>query len=102
MDLPPPPQIKFDVPNLAEAWKKWEKSYDVYRVAKELHKKMDDAQIVMWLYIAGPEAQGIFETFQFGDEESPEDYKDVVRKFPWIYRTSAERIIWKVTFLEKG
>ena len=45
MDLPPPPQIKFDVPNLAEAWKKWQKSYDVYRVAKELHKKMDDVQI---------------------------------------------------------
>lgn len=81
MEFPTPSPMKFDVPNVAEGWKKWEKSFEVYRTAREAFKKPEKVQVALLLHIAGPDAQTIFDTFQFRSGESKEKYSDVLQKF---------------------
>ena len=81
MEIPTPSPMKFDVPNVAEGWKKWEKSFEVYRTAREAFKKPEKVQVALLLHRAGPDAQTIFDTFQFRSGESKEKYSDVLQKF---------------------
>ena len=70
MEFPTPSPMNFDVPNVAEGWKKWEKSFEVYRTAREAFKKPEKVQVALLLHIAGPDAQTFLTRSSSGPEKA--------------------------------
>ena len=58
-----PREVNFNAENLAEEWRRWEKSFRIYYAASELHTKPIATQIAILLNCAGEEARDIFDNF---------------------------------------
>ena len=102
MEFPTPSPMKFDVPNVAESCKKWEKSFEVYRTAHEAFKKPEKVQVALLLHTAGPDAQTIFDTFQFRSGESKDKYSDVLQKFHEYVEPHRNVVYYSDYFLTKS
>ena len=61
----PPSSIAFDACNLDEAWRSWEQQFRTFYTACELNKKPNAVQVAILLHTAGPEAQEVFNQFEF-------------------------------------
>ena len=61
----PPSSIAFDACNLDEAWRSWEQQFRTFYTACELNKKPNVVQVAILLHTAGPEAQEVFNQFEF-------------------------------------
>lgn len=79
LNLRPPPPLSLDG-NLAEKWKKWRKKFEIFMEATESSSKQDDAKIAILLYTLGDEAQELFETFEF-EENEESNYEIVLQTF---------------------
>ena len=77
----PPDVFCFDGPNIAQRWTRWQKQFQTYYKACELGKKDKDVQVAILLHNAGPEAQEIYEQFQYTAEGDKDDYKKVLENF---------------------
>jgi len=76
-----PENIDLHSDNVAERWRKWKRQFEVYYAACELNKKSKETQTAILLHSAGPEAQEIYDTFTWGENEDKHDYKQVLQKF---------------------
>ena len=66
-----PREVNFNAENLAEEWRRWEKSFRIYYAASELHTKPIATQIAILLNCAGEEARDIFDNFSISlDDEN--------------------------------
>ena len=66
-----PREVNFNAENLAEEWRRWEKSFKIYYAASELHTKPIATQIAILLNCAGEEARDIFDNFSISlDDEN--------------------------------
>ena len=66
-----PREVNFNAENLAEEWRRWEKSFRIYYAASELHTKLIATQIAILLNSACEEARDIFDNFNISlDDEN--------------------------------
>ena len=77
--LLPPRDMNFDSPNLADTWRKWIQSWEMYSVATGVSDKTRKVQRATFLHVIGPRGQEINSTFVY-ENENPE-VKDVIKKF---------------------
>lgn len=69
--------------NLASNWKRFKQKFDLFLQAttSKEHPRTESSKAALLLSVAGDDALDAFNTFQFVDGESQEDYETVVRKF---------------------
>ena len=58
-----PRELNTDADNLAEEWRRWEKSFQNYFTAAELKVKSRDTQVAILLNCASEKARDIFHAF---------------------------------------
>ena len=56
-------ELNFNAKNLAEEWRRWEKSFKIYYAAAELGSKTVTRQVAILLNCAGEAARDIFDSF---------------------------------------
>ncbi|KAH7982491.1 hypothetical protein HPB52_005387 [Rhipicephalus sanguineus] len=86
MELRPPEPLQL-TGNLASNWKSFKQKFDLFlqATASKEHPRTESSKAALLLSVAGDDALDAFNTFQFADEESREDYGTVVRKFEAYY-----------------
>ena len=77
----PPDAFNFNGTDVAQRWAKWRKTFETFFTAAEVSQKSAKVQIAILLHTAGEEAQEIHSHFTFTDNENPDDYKVVLKKF---------------------
>ena len=79
--LPPPPILDIHHANAAEKWKKFELAWKNYSRALKLHKEDEDVQVGTLLTVIGPEAQEVYTTFEWNNDDDKEKIKPVLDQF---------------------
>lgn len=77
MDRLHPPQPLELNGNVADQWKRFKQSFNIYRVASGLDTKSKEVQSMTLLHVIGHDAVEVFNTFQWTDEECEECDKHV-------------------------
>ena len=72
-----PELFSFDKP---ADWPRWIRRFDQFRVASQLDKQGDDAEVNMLMYCTGDEANDILKSFTFAEDETM-TYEMVKSKF---------------------
>lgn len=74
--FPPPENFDFSWPG---QWPEWRRRFHQYRIATELNKEDGEVQICILLYSLGKEAEQVYKTFTFleEDKEDLDDYETV-------------------------
>lgn len=67
--LKPPESLDFDSSNLAEDWRRWKQSWDIYSLAARVSSKDENVQCAILLHVAGPGAQQINQNFEYTNDE---------------------------------
>ncbi len=81
--LKPPGELCLEG-NLAENWRKWIQSFELFLIASEIGEKSEKVQCATFPHIAGEEARAIFNTFDFakvGDEHKIDILKDKFKQY---------------------
>ena len=78
--LPPPKPLSF-TGNVAQNFKIFEQSFDIYSCASGLDKKPKKTQASALLHVAGEEAIKVFNGFTWAEEGHKEDPKEIMKKF---------------------
>lgn len=73
----PPEKLDFTRP---EQWPEWRQRFQRYRVATKLNMEDGDVQVSTLLYALGTEAEQVFNTFVFSDDEDVDDFETVLDK----------------------
>ena len=74
----PPEVFNFEQPN---QWPGWKQRFSRFRLADKLNKEDGNVQVSSLIYAMGPEAENIFKTFVFTDEDECDDFDIVMQKF---------------------
>ena len=59
----------FSFDKLAD-WLRWIRRFDRFRVASQLNKQGDDAEVNMLMYCMGDEADDVLKSFTFAEDET--------------------------------
>lgn len=65
--LKPPGELCLEG-NLAENWRKWIQSFELFLIASGISDKSEKVQCATFLHVAGEDARGVFNTFDFAEE----------------------------------
>ena len=68
LSLKPPGPLSFDG-NVAENWKVWYRSWNIFACASELGEKTEPVQCATFLHVAGNQAQHVHSSWTFADGE---------------------------------
>lgn len=74
----PPESFNFSNPT---EWLDWRERFSRFRMASKLYKDNPEVQISALIYAMGKEAEHIFKSFQFADEEDKKKFEKVFEKF---------------------
>ena len=74
------PPENFNFGNPAE-WSDWKERYSRFRMATKLNKYEEEVQISALIYATGREAEHIFKSFGFDNEDDKKDYEIVLEKY---------------------
>ncbi|KAL3056877.1 hypothetical protein OYC64_007371 [Pagothenia borchgrevinki] len=74
----PPANFSFDKPT---EWPDWRQRFERYRLATKLDKDDGRVQVSCLIYAMGNEAENIFKSFTFAEEDDGDDFAVVVGKF---------------------
>ena len=66
--LKPPAPMNFDC-NVSEQWKSFKRAWELFALATQLDSKPEPVQVATFLTVCGPQAQRIFATLTFQDNE---------------------------------
>ena len=77
--IPAPKPLKLDG-NIAENWRRWKKTYELYMTATEKDKKSQKIQCATFLTLAGEAAIAIHETLTF-EETEKDKIEPLIAKF---------------------
>ena len=78
--LPPPKPLSF-TGNVAQNFKSFEQSFDIYSCASGLDKKPKKTRASALLHVAGEDAIKVFNGFTWAEEGHKEDPKEIMKKF---------------------
>jgi len=59
----------------------WAKTFKMYRLASKLNKEEGEVQVATLIYTMGKEAEVIYDSFTFEQEQDKNDYEKVMEKF---------------------
>ena len=76
-----PRELNFNAENLAEEWRRWEKSFKIYYAAAELGSKTVTTQIAILLNCSGEAARDIFDSFGLALDSEDTTCDVVLAKF---------------------
>ena len=76
-----PRELNCNAENLAEEWRRWEKSFKIYYAAAELASKTVITQAAILLHCAGEAARVIFDNFDLGLDSEDTTCDVVLAKF---------------------
>ena len=76
-----PRELNFNAENLAEEWRRWEKSFKIYYAAAELASKTVSTQVAILLNCAGEAARDIFDNFGLAFDSEDTTCDVVLAKF---------------------
>ena len=79
--LPVPKPLNIHSAEAAEEWKHWRKTWENYALATELKDKEAQVLVATPLTIIGNDANRVFETFEWTDENHKTDIEQVLNKF---------------------
>ena len=68
-NLKPPEYLNLEAPNLAEEWRRWKHSWDIYSLASGVSQKDEKIQCAVFLHVAGPGAQQVNDNFKYNDDQ---------------------------------
>ena len=74
----PPANFPFDKPT---EWSDWKQRFERYRLATKLNKDEGEVQVSCLIYAMGNEAENIYKSFTFREEEHRNNFAVVVGKF---------------------
>ncbi|KAL3046446.1 hypothetical protein OYC64_004447 [Pagothenia borchgrevinki] len=74
----PPANFSFDKPT---EWPEWRQRFERYRLATKLDKDDGRVHVSCLIYAMGIEAENIFKSFTFAEEDDGDDFAVVVGKF---------------------
>ena len=74
----PPANFPFDKPT---EWADWKQRFERYRLATKLNKDDGEVQVSCLIYAMGNEAENIYKSFTFTEDENRNDFTTVVAKF---------------------
>lgn len=66
--------------NVAENWRIFKKSYDIFEIALNVHEKKDDTRIAVFLNAAGKDALELFDTLPI-NEDNKKKFDQVIKAF---------------------
>ena len=78
--LKPTGELSFEG-NLAENWRKWIQSFELFLIASEINEKSENVQCATLLHVAGEEARAVFNAFDFDKEGDQHKIDIVIDKF---------------------
>ena len=78
--LKPTGELSFEG-NLAENWRKWIQSFELFLIASEINEKSEKVQCATLLHVAGEEARAVFNAFDFDKEGDQHKIDIVIDKF---------------------
>ena len=79
MELKQPESMSF-LPNAADGWRDFIQRFEFYRDATGLDKAAQKKQCAVMLHVIGKEAQDVYKTFTFTEEEK-DKYDSLSKKF---------------------
>lgn len=74
----PPENFNFEKPG---EWPSWRQRFTRFRSATKLSYEDGDVQVSTLIYAMGNEAENIFKTFDFKEDEDENDYETVLERF---------------------
>ena len=78
MSLKPPRNLNFEG-NVDENYKIWEQQYDIYALAAGVSEKAENIQVATFLHVAGPQAQQVYNSFEFNNVDDKDKIAAVGR-----------------------
>lgn len=64
-----------------EDWPDWWQCFSKYHVAMKLNKEPPEVQVSLLIYSMGQEAEQVYTSFDFREEEEANDYDNVLELF---------------------
>ena len=92
-----PGELSLQTGNVAENWRKWNRTFDYYRRTIKVPTSDVDAVAIL-LNVAGEEAQDVYDNFTYTAEESKEDFDTVWKKFKEYCLPKKNTIYERYTF----
>ncbi|CAI9726668.1 Hypothetical predicted protein [Octopus vulgaris] len=80
-NLPHPKDLDFNQENLAAAWKKWKKEFNLFLIATESDMKPDKVKPSMFLTCIGSKGRDIHFTLDFDSPDEEMNLQTVIEKF---------------------
>ncbi|CAI9714890.1 Hypothetical predicted protein [Octopus vulgaris] len=80
-NLPHPKDLDFNQENLAAAWKKWKKEFNLFLIATESDMKPDKVKTSMFLTCIGSKGRDIHSTLDFDSPDEEMNLQTVIEKF---------------------
>ncbi|CAI9715635.1 K02A2.6-like family member retr-1 [Octopus vulgaris] len=80
-NLPHPKDLDFNQENLAAAWKKWKKEFNLFLIATESDIKPDKVKTSMFLTCIGSKGRDIHSTLDFDSPDEEMNLQTVIEKF---------------------
>ena len=80
-----PRELNFNAENLAEEWRRWEKSFKIYYAAAELASKTVITEVAILLHCAGEAARDMFGNFDLALDSEDTTCDVVLAKFRDYY-----------------
>ena len=94
----PPENFNFEKPG---EWPSWRQRFTRFRSASKLSLEDADVQVSTLIYAMGNEAENIFKTFTFTEEEDENDYETVLEKFDEYFIPKRNTIHERACFYQR-
>ena len=82
-------------------WPMWRQRFSRYRLAAKLSTEDGEVQVSTLIYAMGYEAENIFKSFTFVDDESDDDYDTVLAKFEAYFVPKKNTIHERACFYQR-
>ncbi|CAM1302698.1 Uncharacterised protein r2_g1270 [Pycnogonum litorale] len=89
--LPLPEKFTCDASNCSQAWPKWLKRFDGYRIASELAQRPENEQVSIFFYAMGDIADDILATLDIDEESTTYSaVRDAINKYFRVRRSTGK------------
>ena len=91
--LSPPEALNLDS-DIAENWRRWKQRFEIFSLASGLSEKDAGVQVATFLYVAGPEALEVNNTFSWRTAEDKNKVDKIMEKFDQ-YCNPCKNVTWE-------
>ena len=92
--LTPPDPLDLHSSNVSDAWRKWRQRFELFSLASSLSSKGEGIQVATLLYVVGPDALEVYNTFSLEDADDKSKVAKILEKFE-AYCVPRKNITWE-------